>query len=157
MRLIKKSFLIGFVLKLFCFLNLLYLLIIVQVLKKLENKSDLEEKTVKSKHQTRSPLIVNESYVINIIQNMGFPLNFNFNGFNNVTGADKFIVPNIVHYIRFQQIRFTFIEYICLISVYTYHRPSLILIHTDVNKYGGFKGIFALFENSLISIYITVV
>lgn len=63
---------------------------------------------------------------------------FDFEGFNNSVGADRLIVPNIIHYIRFNKKSFTFVEYICLRSAYIHQRPDYIFIHTDV--VGGFRG-----------------
>ena len=60
-----------------------------------------------------------------------------FNGFNNETGADHFIVPNIVHYVRFYKKSWTFVEYICMRSAYINQRPDYIFIHTDVDEFKG--------------------
>ena len=60
-----------------------------------------------------------------------------FNGFNNETGADHFIVPNIVHYVRFYKKSWTFVEYICMRSAYVNQRPDYIFIHTDVDEFKG--------------------
>jgi len=142
MHLIKKCFLVGNLLVLLLFLNVQFYLLITKVedLKVKENCIDLKGKISKLSRESRSPVVLNESDLLEIILKMDLPLHLNFEGFNNVTGTLNFIVPNIVHFIRFQQIRFTFVEYISLISVYTYHRPSLIIIHTDVIQSGGFKG-----------------
>lgn len=61
-----------------------------------------------------------------------------FHGFNNETGVDELIVPNIIHYIRFKKKSWSFVEYICLRSAYVQQRPDYIFIHTDV--IGGFRG-----------------
>lgn len=65
---------------------------------------------------------------------------FNINGlrFDNITGAEHYVVPNIVHYVRFKRKSFTFVEYICLRSAYLRQKPDYIFIHTDVTS--GFKG-----------------
>lgn len=55
-----------------------------------------------------------------------------FEGFNNETGAKNLIVPNIIHYIRFNKTTFNFIEYVCIRSAYVNHRPQHIFIHTNV-------------------------
>ena len=60
-----------------------------------------------------------------------------FVGFNNETGADHFIVPNIVHYVRFYKKSWTFVEYICMRSAYINQRPDYIFIHTDVDEFKG--------------------
>lgn len=60
-----------------------------------------------------------------------------FEGFNNKTGVDKLIAPNIVHYIRFNCASFKFYEYICLRSAYLQQHPDYIFIHTNVNRFKG--------------------
>ena len=54
-----------------------------------------------------------------------------FDGINNETGADHFIVPNIIHLIRFNKTEFSFSDYICLQAAYRNHRPEYFYIHTD--------------------------
>ena len=60
-----------------------------------------------------------------------------FDSFNNETGADHFIVPNIVHYVRFHKKSWTFVEYICMRSAYIVQRPDYIFIHSDVDEFKG--------------------
>ena len=55
-----------------------------------------------------------------------------FEGFNNETGTDSFIVPNIIHYIRFNKATFSFVDYVCVRSAYVNHRPQRIFFHTNV-------------------------
>ena len=55
-----------------------------------------------------------------------------FEGFNNETGADHFIVPNIIHLIRFNKTEFSFIDYICLQAAYRNHRPEYFYVHTNM-------------------------
>ena len=62
----------------------------------------------------------------------------NFENFNNETGIDRFIVPNIIHFVQFNRSSFKFFEYICLRSAYLQQRPDYIFIHTDMKS--GFKG-----------------
>ncbi|KAK4002361.1 hypothetical protein OUZ56_004195 [Daphnia magna] len=54
-----------------------------------------------------------------------------FASFNNETGADHFIVPNIIHLIRFSQPEFSFIDYICIQAAFRNHRPDHFYIHTN--------------------------
>ncbi|XP_057376449.1 uncharacterized protein LOC130697557 [Daphnia carinata] len=54
-----------------------------------------------------------------------------FFNFNNETGADHVIVPNIVHLIRFNKTEFSFIDYICTQAAFRNHRPDYVYIHTD--------------------------
>lgn len=61
-----------------------------------------------------------------------------FENFDNETGANHLIVPNIVHYVRLNKRSWSFVEYICLRSAYVNQRPDFIFIHTNVLE--GFKG-----------------
>jgi len=61
-----------------------------------------------------------------------------FPGYDNVTGADHFIVPNIIHFVRFNKTEYSFVDYICLKAAFRNHRPDYFYIHTDVgDKYHG--------------------
>ncbi|KAI9563498.1 hypothetical protein GHT06_010961 [Daphnia sinensis] len=53
-------------------------------------------------------------------------------GFNNVTGVDRFIVPNIIHFIRFKNFDLTFVEYVVVIAAMRNHRPDKFYFHTDI-------------------------
>ncbi len=55
-----------------------------------------------------------------------------FEGFDNQTGTGRLIVPNIIHYIRFNRTALTFVEYVCLRSAYLRQQPERILVHTNV-------------------------
>ena len=63
-------------------------------------------------------------------------------GFNNETGADSLIVPNIVHFIRFNLTEYSFVDYLCLRAAFLRQMPDLVYIHTDVPEpgEGGFRG-----------------
>ena len=63
-----------------------------------------------------------------------------FQGFNNETGADRFIVPNIIHFIRFNQPEYSFIDYVVIKAAMRNHRPDYFYIHTDVPGPGNFTG-----------------
>lgn len=69
----------------------------------------------------------------------GFDDVFELERFDNETGADHFLVPNIVHFIRFNTSEFTFVDYICIQAVFRNHKPELIYFHTDVPN-GQFRG-----------------
>lgn len=62
-----------------------------------------------------------------------------FEGFNNVTGTEdgSYIVPNIIHFIRFKQENFSFVDAVCVLSAFKNHRPDKIMFHTDVDKFVG--------------------
>ena len=66
--------------------------------------------------------------------------NGSFNGFDNVTGADRFIVPNIIHFIRFKQEGYSFIDYVVIKAAMRNQRPDYFYIHTDVPGPGNFTG-----------------
>jgi hypothetical protein len=69
---------------------------------------------------------------------------FFFDGFDNETGQTfdgRWIVPNIIHYIRFNQTNFSFIDYVCLRSAYLAQKPDHIYLHTNV-KEKHFTGIY---------------
>ena len=60
-----------------------------------------------------------------------------FDEFDNETGSMHFLVPNIIHYVRFNQTKFNFIDYICLRSAYMNQRPDFIFVHTNVQSFRG--------------------
>jgi hypothetical protein len=62
-----------------------------------------------------------------------------FEGFNNETGTEdgSYIVPNIIHFLRFREANFSFVDAVCVLSAFKNHRPDKIMFHTDV---GGFVG-----------------
>lgn len=62
-----------------------------------------------------------------------------FDDFNNETGVNHFIVPNIIHQVRFNQTQFTFVDYVCLLAAFRNQRPDYFYIHTDVPN-GRFEG-----------------
>lgn len=99
-----------------------------------------KDRSVQAATGTDMPIVLNHEEALKLISNTGFPLDMDFEGFDNETGHHRFIVPNIVHYIRLKQVRFTYTDYLCLLSVHIHHRPDFIIIHTDVLRSGGFKG-----------------
>ena len=64
--------------------------------------------------------------------------NLPFDGFNNVTGAERFIVPNIIHFIRFKQEEYSFVDYVVIKAAMRNQRPDYFFIHTDVPGPGNF-------------------
>lgn len=60
-----------------------------------------------------------------------------FENFNNVTGTDCFIVPNIIHYVRFNKTEYSFTDYVVLLAAMRNHRPDWFYIHTDVPGFTG--------------------
>lgn len=62
-----------------------------------------------------------------------------FEGFDNVSGTTNgcYIVPNIVHFIRFDQQKFTFIDNICVLAAFKNQKPERILFHTNLSNFTG--------------------
>ena len=58
--------------------------------------------------------------------------NQSFEDFDNKIGADRFIVPNIIHFIRFNQTEYSFIDYVVIKAAMRNHRPDFFYIHTNV-------------------------
>ena len=52
-----------------------------------------------------------------------------FQGFNNETGSENMIVPNIIHSLRLKFKEYTFVDYLCLQAAFRHHRPDFIYIH----------------------------
>lgn len=93
--------------------------------------------------ESSAPIWLDHARALQLIEGGGYPLDLDFSsGFDNQTGAVDYIVPNIVHYIRFKQARFTYVDYVCLRSVHLNHGPDYIFIHTDQPDVNGsvFKG-----------------
>uniref|UniRef100_A0A8D8Q707 Uncharacterized protein n=1 Tax=Cacopsylla melanoneura TaxID=428564 RepID=A0A8D8Q707_9HEMI len=63
-----------------------------------------------------------------------------FRGFNNYTGypSQCYLVPDLVHMIKFNQSEFNFIEMICIASILINHKPRELWIHTNTDF--GFQG-----------------
>ena len=55
-----------------------------------------------------------------------------FEEFSNVTGARRFIVPNIIHFIRFNNFELNFVDYVVLLAAMRNQRPDKFYIHTNV-------------------------
>ena len=63
----------------------------------------------------------------------------NFKDFDNVTGLDEYIVPNIVHFIRFQKANFSFVDAVIVLAAFKNQRPDKIMFHADdVNFHGQY-------------------
>lgn len=62
-----------------------------------------------------------------------FQASVNFDNFDNVSGTEsgKFIIPNIVHFIRFGNESLTFKEAVCMLSSLKNQKPERLVIHTD--------------------------
>ncbi|PSN49876.1 hypothetical protein C0J52_15994 [Blattella germanica] len=62
-----------------------------------------------------------------------------FEGFNNETGTigGFYIVPNIIHYVRFGSKNFSFIDAVCVLSALKNHKPELFIFHTNAKRFVG--------------------
>jgi mannosyltransferase OCH1-like enzyme len=64
-------------------------------------------------------------------------IEFNDNNSNNITGFDRNIVPNIVHYVRFENPFIDFITLVSIKSVLKNQKPLKIIIHCDCDSLKG--------------------
>lgn len=64
-------------------------------------------------------------------------LQTSFEGFNNETGVDEFIVPNIVHFIRFKKANFSFADAVTVLAAFKNQRPDKIMFHADDVNFVG--------------------
>ena len=58
--------------------------------------------------------------------------NYDFSGFNNTVGSKKLLVPNIVHFIIFDKTGVDFVMFVCMLSAWLNHKPSQLMLHTNV-------------------------
>jgi hypothetical protein len=61
----------------------------------------------------------------------------NFDGFDNESGLLYNIVPNIIHFIRFNKTEFTFIDIVVIRAAHLAQKPDAIYIHTDITAFQG--------------------
>ncbi|XP_046641059.1 uncharacterized protein LOC124326343 [Daphnia pulicaria] len=54
--------------------------------------------------------------------------------FSNETGADHYIVPNIIHFIRFNKFQLNFVDYVVLKAAMHNHRPDHFYYHTNIKN-----------------------
>lgn len=81
----------------------------------------------------------NCSYEISKSANVNYNRLEDFDNFDNVTGTSSgvYIVPNIVHFIRFGKGQVTFLEAVCLFAALKNQKPQKLVIHTDNVEQGG--------------------
>ncbi|KAK9506646.1 hypothetical protein O3M35_008541 [Rhynocoris fuscipes] len=77
-----------------------------------------------------------------------------FDNFDNITGTKDgcYIVPNIVHFIRFNQKQLSFIDLVCILAAYKHQKPDHIYIHTNVLNFKGKYWEYLLTNNEIINI-----
>lgn len=73
---------------------------------------------------------------LRLVESSVYNLNFT-SGVINATDRN-YVIPNIVHYVRYKSKRLSFVEYICLRSAYVKQKPDFIFVHTDSPH--GLKG-----------------
>lgn len=64
-----------------------------------------------------------------------------FDGFDNVTGAERFIVPNIIHFIHYNKTTLNFVDYVVILAAMRNHKPDKFYFHSnipDVNLTGKY-------------------
>lgn len=61
-----------------------------------------------------------------------------FDKFNNETGLDYPIIPNIVHYVLFNNQSIDFVTFVSLVSAIKFQKPQLIMIHSNVKSLSGY-------------------
>jgi hypothetical protein len=77
-----------------------------------------------------------------------------FEGFDNINGVNKSIVPNIVHLIYLNETKIKFYQMICIFSIYFNHKPELIYFHCDDCSFHGkyweqiksYKGLWSIIK-----------
>jgi hypothetical protein len=62
-----------------------------------------------------------------------------FEYFYDETGTEDgtHLVPNIIHFLRFKDNNFTFVDAVCVLSAFKNQRPDKILFHTEVDGFVG--------------------
>jgi hypothetical protein len=60
-----------------------------------------------------------------------------FENFNNETGEENLIVPNIVHFLRFEQPEVRFADAVCILAAVKNHKPDQLFLHTNVGNFTG--------------------
>ncbi|KAF6213274.1 hypothetical protein GE061_010992 [Apolygus lucorum] len=62
-----------------------------------------------------------------------------FEGFDNVSGTGDgcYIVPNIIHFVRFDQPKFLFTDAVCVLAALKNQKPEKIYFHTNSEKFEG--------------------
>lgn len=65
---------------------------------------------------------------------------YNFTGFNNVTGLGEesdYLVPNFMHFLRFNEVEFDFLDFVTVLSALRHQRPERLFFHTNVERFKG--------------------
>jgi hypothetical protein len=61
----------------------------------------------------------------------------NFENFNNNSGVDYYLVPNIFHYVNLNQSEIRFGQFLSILSVWVNHKPDRIILHCNHCNYSG--------------------
>ena len=76
------------------------------------------------------------------IHQIGAPIeNYtNKQAISNASESDAFLVPNILHFIWFsftgEATKFSFVQYLSVLSAYRFIKPDVIMFHTDIPPKG---------------------
>ena len=60
-------------------------------------------------------------------------------GFSNETGTvnGEHIIPNIVHFLFYEESRISYVTAVCVLAVFTEQNPHKIPLHTDIDQFSG--------------------
>lgn len=63
-----------------------------------------------------------------------------FSGFDNETGTvdGHYVVPNYVHFVKFQYATFSLVHMVCVLAAFKHQKPDKLFFHTDVDFYGKY-------------------
>lgn len=90
------------------------------------NKSIVLDKKVKKNNDNLRLFDIDENVILD------------FEGFDNVNGTDRYIVPNIFHLIYLNTPNIKFYQAINIYSIFLNHKPDLIVIHCDNCTFWGY-------------------
>ncbi|PSN43419.1 hypothetical protein C0J52_02655 [Blattella germanica] len=65
------------------------------------------------------------------------PADHKFHNFDNISGANELIIPNIVHYIIFGKDTLGFVPFLSILSALKVQQPQKLYVHSDAVKFGG--------------------
>lgn len=66
------------------------------------------------------------------------PMKHKFENFDNISGVQELIVPNVIHYVIFGQNTLEFIPFLSILSALKIQQPKKLYIHTDAEKFSGY-------------------
>ena len=99
------------------------------------SKENNKKINVRRFEEINPPLFIENVNKDKIIENS--KLNISFEGFNNVVGADRFIVPNIIHFVRFNNTKFSFIDYVVIKAAMSEESSTGLFLHSHGRTWTG--------------------